>query len=77
MQTQPGDETETHRACIEDLYANEAMRLHYAFGHCSDKMLLSSLEKHNILYRHVRKYIRRLECQAYLLMLGHEVSMVC
>jgi len=69
VQPHPGDET--HRAYLEDLYAKEAMRLHCAFGHCSDKMLLRCLEKHNIPHCHLRKYIRRLECQACLLMLGH------
>ena len=61
---------ENHSAYLEDLYAKEAMRLHCAFGHCSDKMLLCSLEKHNVPHRHLRKYVRWLECQACLLMLG-------
>jgi len=34
-------------------------------------MMLRSLEKYNIPHCHLRKYIRRLECQACLLMFGH------
>ena len=45
VQPQPGNEN--HHAYLEDLYVKEAMRLHCAFRHCSDKMLLRSLEKHN------------------------------
>jgi len=35
VQPQAGDET--HREYLEILYEKEAMRLHCAFGHCSDK----------------------------------------
>ena len=69
VQPQAGDET--HREYLEILYEKEAMRLHCAFGHCSDKKLLLSLEKHNIPHRHLRKYISGLTCQACLLSLGH------
>ena len=58
VQPQPGNEN--HHAYLEDLYVKEAMRLHCAFGHCSDKMLLRSLEKHNIPHCHLRQYICRL-----------------
>ena len=69
VQPQAGDET--HREYLEILYEKEAMRLHCAFGHCNDKKLLLSLEKHNILHRHLRKYINGLTCQACLLSSGH------
>jgi len=70
VQLQAGDET--HREYLEILYEKEAMRLHCAFGHCSDKKLLLSLENHNIPHRHLRKYISGLTCQACLLSLGHQ-----
>jgi len=69
LQPQAGDET--NREYLEILYEKEAMWLHCAFGHCSDKKLLLSLEKHNVPYRHLRKYISGLTCQACLLSLGH------
>ena len=47
------------------------MRLHCAFGHCSHKKLLLSLEKHNMPHHHLRKYISGLTCQACLRLLGH------
>jgi len=68
VQPQAGDET--HRKYLEILYEKEAMRLHCAFGHCSDKRLLLSLEKHNISHRHLCKYISGLTCQACLLCHG-------
>jgi len=41
---QPQTGNENHHAYLEDLYVKKAMRLHCAFGHCSDKMMLRSLE---------------------------------
>jgi len=69
VQPQPGDET--HREYLEILYEKEAVRLHCAFGHCSHKKLLLSLEKHNMPHHQLHKYISRLTCQACLLLLGH------
>jgi len=69
VQPQAGDDT--HREYLEILYGKEAIRLHYAFGHCSDMKLLLSLEKHNIPHHHLRKYISGLTCQACMLSLDH------
>jgi len=48
LQPQAGDET--HREYLAILYEKEAMRLHCAFGHCSDKKLLLSLNTKSYCY---------------------------
>jgi len=42
---QPQAANETHREYLEIMQGKDAMRLHCAFGHCSDKKLLLSLTK--------------------------------
>ena len=69
---QPQAGYETHREYLEILYGKEAMRLHCAFGHCSDKNFCYLWKSTTSCITICANNISGLTCQACLLSLGHQ-----
>ena len=66
---QPCDENGL--AYQQDQYRQQAMDYHRMFGHPSAPILIQSLQKLGLPYKHLVPYINKLECQACLMMHGH------